>query len=60
MQTPKVTQISALSPHRREAALVRTPQLGASPKRGQFAPGSERLRSPEPSVAPQDRFVRTW
>jgi hypothetical protein len=60
MQTPKVTEISPLSPHRRDAALVRTSPLMATSKRSQFAPDADRLRAPEPSVPPQDRFLRSW
>jgi hypothetical protein len=60
MQTPKVTEITALSAHRREAVLVRGSQATAHSQRGQFAPGADRLRSQLPSVPPQDRFVRNW
>jgi hypothetical protein len=59
MQTPKVTEITALSAHRRDAALVRTSPASAA-RRGQSAPGADRLRSLHPSVPPQDRFVRNW
>ena len=60
MQTPKVTEITALTAHRREAALVRGSQATVPSKRGQSAPGADRLRSQLPSVPPQDRFVRNW
>jgi hypothetical protein len=60
MQTPKVTEITALSAHRRDAALVRRSPATAPAQRGLSAPGAERLRSLHPSVPPQDRFVRNW
>jgi hypothetical protein len=58
MQTPKVTEITALSAHRRDAAVVRRSPATAPAQRGQ--PGADRLRSLHPSVPPQDRFVRNW
>jgi hypothetical protein len=60
MQTPKVTEITALSAHRRDVALVRRSPATAPSQRGQFGPGADRLRSLHPSVPPQDRFTRNW
>jgi hypothetical protein len=60
MQTPKVTEISALSAHRREAAVVRRSHAPVTGRRGEFAPGADRLRSVRPDVPPQDRFLRDW
>jgi hypothetical protein len=60
MQTPKVTEITALSAHRRDTTLVRRSPAAAPARRGQFAPGADRLRSLHPGVPPQDRFVRNW
>ena len=60
MQTPKVTEITALSAHRRDASLVRSSQATASARRGRPAPGGERLRTVYPGLRPQDRFARNW
>jgi hypothetical protein len=60
MQTPKVTEITALSAHRRDAALVRSSQAAAFARRDRPAPGADRLRTLYPGLPPQDRFVRNW
>jgi hypothetical protein len=60
MQTPKVTEITALSAHRRDAALVRRSPAAAPSQHGRSWPGAERLRSLHPSVPPQDRLLRNW
>jgi hypothetical protein len=60
MHTPKVTEISALSAHRREVALVRWSLVAIPPDRREPAPGPDPLRSLDPGFLPQDRFLSNW
>jgi hypothetical protein len=61
MQTPRVTEISALSAHRREVALVRwSPIAVPEGQRRELAHGSDLLRSPSMSAPPGDRSQRGW
>jgi hypothetical protein len=60
MQTPKVTEISALSAHRREVALVRWSLVAVPAQRRESAPRTDPLRSLEPGFIPQDPFLRGW
>jgi hypothetical protein len=60
MQTPKVTEISTLSAHRREALFVRPPAPAMPAQRRTTAPGIDALRPGAAGMASQDRFVRTW
>jgi hypothetical protein len=60
VQTPKVTEISALSAHRREVALVRWSLVAVPAQRGESAPRTDPLRSIDPGFLPQDPFPRSW
>jgi hypothetical protein len=58
MQMPKVTEISALSAHRREVALVRWSLLAVPEEGGESASlATDPLRSFEPEFLPRDRFL---
>jgi hypothetical protein len=58
MLMPKVNEISALSAHRREIALVPWPRV-ANP-RGEPTRALDQLRSNEPRTGPQDPVWQTW
>ena len=60
MQTPRVTEISALSAHRREVALVRWSLVAVPAQRGESAPRRDPLRAVDPGFVPQDRFFANW
>jgi len=60
MKTPKVTEISALSAHRREVALVRWSLVAVPPQRREPAPGPDPLRSLDEGFRPQDPFPSNW
>jgi hypothetical protein len=60
MKMPKVTEISALSAHRREVALVRWSILAVPAQAGETASGPDPLRTRDPRVLPTDPRLRTW
>jgi hypothetical protein len=60
MHTPNVTEISALSAHRREVALVRWSLVAVPAQRHESAHSADPLRALEPGFQLSDRFLTSW
>jgi hypothetical protein len=61
MQAPKVTELSRLSAHRRQVALVRWSLLAAPPEPDPTGfPHRERLQGIEPRHPGVTRFTSAW
>lgn len=60
MHTPKVTEISALSAHRREVALVRWSLVAVPALRHESVPSRDPLYPLEPAFQLRDRSLTDW
>ena len=60
MQMPRVTEISALSAHRREVALVRWSLIAVPPRRGESVREPDPLHGFDPGSHPRGRFLPGW